>query len=409
MIEGYAAMFGNALLLALREIRRNVMRSALTILGIVIGVAAVITMVTIGNGATAQVTADIASLGTNLLQVRPGQGFGPGRARSSSPPFDVKDAQAIRDDISGLAAVAPVSDAAKQAIYGNTNWSTQVAGSTNDFLITRNWQLALGRQFTDGEVKAGKAVCILGSTVRRELFGGADPVGSYIRLGKLACEVIGVLGSKGQSSFGTDQDDFVLMPLRTFQRRIAGNTNVERIYVSARDGVSTSKVQTDIERLMRERRRIGPGEEDNFFVRDMREIVSTLTGTTRVLTALLGAVAAVSLLVGGIGIMNIMLVSVTERTREIGIRLAIGALEREVLTQFLVEAAVLSSFGGVAGILLGIGAAAGGASLLHVPLVLDPSIVVLAFTFSAAVGVVFGYFPARQAARLDPIEALRHE
>jgi putative ABC transport system permease protein len=409
MVTAYASMFGNALLLALREIRRNVMRSALTILGIVIGVAAVITMVTIGNGATAQVTADIAALGTNLLQVRPGQGFGPGRARSSAPAFEIKDADAIRNDISGLAAVAPVADAAKQAIYGNTNWSTQVAGSTNAFLIARNWQLAQGRQFTDGEVKAGKAVCILGSTVRRELFGGADPVGSYIRLGKLACEVIGVLGSKGQSSFGTDQDDFVLMPLRTFQRRIAGNTHVERIYVSARDGVSTTKVQTDIERLMRERRRIGPGEEDNFFVRDMREIVSTLTGTTRVLTALLGAVAAVSLLVGGIGIMNIMLVSVTERTREIGIRLAIGALEREVLTQFLVEAAVLSSFGGVAGILLGIGAAAGGASLLNVPLVLDPAIVLLAFTFSAAVGVVFGYFPARQAARLDPIDALRHE
>jgi len=245
--------------------------------------------------------------------------------------------------------------------------------------------------------------------VRRELFGGEEAIGLTIRLGKLACEVIGVLASKGMSSFGHDQDDFVLVPLRTFQRRIAGNTDVSIIFVSAEDGVSTEKVKGDIERLMRERRRIGTGEEDDFFVRDMREIVGALTGTTRVMTALLGAVAAVSLLVGGIGIMNIMLVSVTERTREIGIRLAIGALEREVLMQFLVEAIVLSSFGGLIGIVLGVTAAAVGASALSVPLVLDPGIITVSFTFSGVVGIVFGYLPARRAARLDPIEALRHE
>ncbi|MBI5137068.1 MAG: ABC transporter permease [Nitrospirae bacterium] len=402
-------MFRNALLLALREIRRNVLRSALTTLGIVIGVAAVITMVTIGNGATAQVTADIASLGTNLLQVRPGQGFpGHGGSRSSAPPFEVKDADAIAD-LSGVAAAAPTASQSVQAIYGNLNRTTTVTGSSNAFLVTRNWRLEAGRSFGEGEVRAGKSVCIVGATVRKELFGGQNPLGENIRLGKLACEVIGILSPKGQSGFGTDQDDFVLVPLRAFQRRIAGNTAVRLIFVSAGDGVATEKVKADIERLMRERRRIAGNLEDDFNVRDMQEIVGALTGTTRVLTALLGAVAAVSLLVGGIGIMNIMLVSVTERTREIGIRLAIGALEREVLMQFLVEASVLSSFGGLAGIALGLGAAAGGARLLEVPFLPDPGIVVLAFGFSTAVGLVFGFFPARRAARLDPIEALRHE
>ncbi len=403
-------MLWNAILLALREIRRNVLRSSLTILGIVIGVAAVITMVTLGSGATAKVTAEIASLGSNLLQVRPGQGFhGPGGTRSASTPFTVDDALAIQREVSGLAAVAPVLRQGTQAIYGNENWSTTIYGSTNAFLKVRNWTLAEGRQFMGGELHAGQAACILGATVRKELFGGLDPIGGMLRLQELSCRVIGVFQSKGQSTFGTDQDDFVLMPLRAVQRRIAGSTDVDTIYVSARDGVSTTKVKNDIERLMRERRHIGPGKDDDFHVRDMQEITTALTGTTRVLTSLLGAVAAVSLLVGGIGIMNIMLVSVTERTREIGIRLAIGAMERDVLTQFLVEAVVLSSFGGLAGITLGLGAAALGSSALQVPFVLQPGIVVLAFFFSAAVGVVFGYFPARQAARLDPIEALRHE
>jgi putative ABC transport system permease protein len=294
-------------------------------------------------------------------------------------------------------------------IYQNENWSTTVTGSTNAYLEVRNWQLENGRQFTGTELRAGKALCILGATVRNELFGGQNPLGATIRLEKLACQVIGVFESKGGSSFGTDQDDFVLIPLRTFQRRIAGNTNVSAIYASAQDGVSTEKVEQDIKRLMRERRHISIGDDDDFHVRDMQELVSTMTGTTRVLTGLLGAVAAVSLLVGGIGIMNIMLVSVTERTREIGIRLAIGALERDVLMQFLVEAVVLSSFGGLVGIVLGVAAALIGARALAVPFVFDSGIIVIAFAFSAAVGVLFGYFPARQAGRLDLIEALRHE
>jgi len=396
--------------LAQREIRRNVLRSSLTILGIVIGVAAVIALVTLGRGATVQVTDQIASLGSNLLQIRPGQGFhGPGGASSSSEPFRIEDAEAIARDVSGVRAVAPVTSRATQAIYGNLNWGTTVTGSTNDYLTVRDWPLRSGRLFTDSEERAGSAVCILGSTVKTQLFGNQDPLGASIRLEKLSCQVIGVLDSKGQSSFGSDQDDFILIPLRTMQRRIAGNNDVSAIYISARDRATIEKTKEDITRLLRERRHIQKGEDDDFHVRDMQEIMSTLTGTTRILTSLLGAVAAVSLLVGGIGIMNIMLVSVTERTREIGIRLAIGALGSEVLLQFLVEAVVLSTFGGVVGIVLGLSGAAAVARALQMPFVLSPQIVVIAFLFSAAVGVIFGYFPARKAARLDPIEALRHE
>jgi putative ABC transport system permease protein len=402
-------MIRSVLLLAFRAIRRNVLRSSLTILGIVIGVAAVITMVTIGGGATAKVTADVASLGSNLIDVSPGQGPRPGGARESAAMFKIEDAEAIAREISGLAAVAPVATQTMQAIAGSTNWSTTVTGSTNDYLQVRNWRLTSGRQFSEGELRGGSAHCIVGATVRTRLFGSQDPLGATIRLQKLSCQVIGVLAKKGQSSFGMDQDDVVLVPLRMLQRRVVGNVDVSMISVSARDGVSTEKVQQDIEQLLRERRRITPGKDDDFHVRNMQQLISTLAGTTQVLTALLGAVGAVSLLVGGIGIMNIMLVSVTERTREIGIRLAIGALEREVLMQFLVEAVVLSSFGGLIGILLGLAAAAVGTTVLEVPFVFNPSIVAVAFAFSAMVGIVFGYFPARQAARLDPIEALRHE
>ena len=403
-------MIWQTILLALRAIRRNVLRSSLTILGIVIGVAAVITMVTLGDGATAQVTTDISKLGSNMLQVRPGQGFrGPGGTRSTADMFDVDDAEAISREIFGLEAVAPTASRSQQAIYGNKNWSTSVMGTTNAYFQVRDWELESGRQFTEGELRSGRTVCILGSTVRDELFSDQDPLGATIRLQKLSCQVIGVLESKGQTGFGRDQDDMVMVPLRTLQRRIAGSNDVGALYVSAQDDISTTAVKKDIEALMRERRRIASSANDDFHVRDMQEIVSTLTSTTRVLTGLLGAVAAVSLLVGGIGIMNIMLVSVTERTREIGTRLAIGALEREVLMQFLIEAVVLSSFGGFFGIILGLLAAAAGAHVLGMPFVLNPGIVATAVVFSAAVGVIFGFFPARKAARLDPIEALRHE
>jgi putative ABC transport system permease protein len=295
------------------------------------------------------------------------------------------------------------------AINGDLNWSTNVTGSDNAYLKVRDWPLASGREFTETELRSGRMACLLGATVVQKLFGAQDPLGSSIRLGALSCEVIGVLVSKGQSTFGMDQDDLVVVPLRALQRRIAGNQYVESIYVAVQEGVPTKKVQGAIEALMRERRRLGPKEEADFHVMDMQQIATTVSGTTQTLTALLGAVAAVSLLVGGIGIMNIMLVSVTERTREIGIRLAIGAMEREVLLQFLVEAVTLSLFGGVAGILTGLGAAAAGATFLGLPFVVNPWIVLIAFVFSGAVGVIFGYFPARKAAQLDPIEALRHE
>ena len=403
-------MFLETILIAMREIRRNVMRSSLTILGIVIGVAAVITMVTVGDGATKQVANEISSLGSNLLDVRPGQSFrGPGGTRSGAPMFKIADADAIEREIFGLAGVAPIVGRTAQVIYGNDNYVTQITGSTNNYLDVRNWVLSGGRIFNDVELKAGAAVCIIGETIRKQFFEGQDPIGRTIRVVKISCQVIGVLKPKGQSGFGTDQDDFLLMPLRTVQRRIAGSTDIGSISVSAMDGVSTDKVKTDIERLMRERRQTGKNEDDDFNVRDMQEIVKTLTGTTKLLTTLLGAVAAVSLLVGGIGIMNIMLVSVTERTREIGIRLAIGAMEKQVLMQFLIEAVVLSCFGGIIGIILGIAASVAGAGALKVPFVLNIGIVAISFVFSAGVGVVFGYFPARKAAHLDPIEALRHE
>jgi len=368
----------------------------------------VIAMVTIGNGTTAKVAADLAKLGSNLLFVRPGQ-FGPGRASSDAKPFNARDIEALRGQLHGVRAVAPVAQKQVTAVFGSENRNTVLTGTDNAYFITQDWPLKAGRQFLEGEIRAGRAACIVGETVRSKLFGSEEALGRSIRINKVSCEVIGVLAPKGQSSFGTDQDDLILAPLRMFQRRIAGNTDIGTIFVSAEDGVDTAKVQADIERLLRERRNITKGKEDDFSVRDMMQIIQTQTATTGVLTGLLGAVAGVSLLVGGIGIMNIMLVSVTERTREIGIRLAIGALEEQVLLQFLVEAVVLSLFGGVIGIVVGLGVAGLATGALKVPYVLDPTIVIIAFGFSALVGVVFGYFPARRAARLDPIEALRHE
>jgi putative ABC transport system permease protein len=401
-------MLLEAIKLAWQAIRRNLLRSFLTILGVVIGVAAVIAMVTIGKGTTARVKADLAKLGSNLLFVRPGQ-FGPGRASSEARPFDAADIAALKSQLPGVRAVAPLVQQRVTVVQGPESRSTTVVGSDEDYFVTQDWELSSGRRFLPGEIRSGRAVCILGQTVRDELFGAADPVGRNMRLDNVSCEVIGLLVPKGQSGFGTDRDDIVLMPLRTVQRRIIGNSDIPTIFVSARDGVETAKVQADIERLLRERRRIRRGQEDDFTVRDIRQVIETQTATTAVLTGLLGAVAGVSLLVGGIGIMNIMLVSVTERTREIGIRLAIGALESQVLLQFLVEAVVLSLFGGVVGIALGLGLAGLASGAMTIPFVLDAGVVLLAFGFSALVGIVFGYFPARRAARMNPIEALRRE
>jgi len=401
-------MLWNAFLLALRELRRNKMRSFLTMLGIIIGVAAVITLVTLGGGATKQVTQQIASLGSNMLMIRPGKHMGPGQS-SGAAPFKQADADALLREIPSLAAVAPNVGSSMTAIYANENWNTTVTGTSEQYFTISNRRVKSGRIFTAAEVRSGAAVCVIGETVSKKLFGSQDPIGNRIRLTRLSCEVIGLLEPKGQSSMGNDQDDLVVIPLRTFQRRVAGNTDVSMIQVSVRDGVPTEKAEAEITRLLRVRRHLSSNEEDNFDVMDLKEIASMLTGTTKVLTSLLAAVAAVSLLVGGIGIMNIMLVSVTERTREIGTRLAIGALEWEVLLQFLVEAVVISSCGGIIGISLALSASVLLAKVLMVPFVFNGPIVVIAFLFSAAVGVVFGYFPARKAAQLDPIEALHHE
>jgi putative ABC transport system permease protein len=403
-------MLWETIRLALRSIFRNAMRSFLTVLGVVIGVAAVIAMVTVGQGSTLQVTEDVAKLGTNLLMVRPGQDQrGPSVAGLGAAPFTMKDVTAIQTQLPGVRATAPANTRTMTAILGAENYSTSVTGTDARYLEARDIAVARGRGFHESELRTGAAVCLLGETVRRELFGGGDPLGQSIRHKTISCRVIGLMEEQGVSSFGADQDDFVLIPIKTFQRRIAGNADVSMIFVAVKDGVSTDKAKAALERLMRERRRIGPNEEDDFNVFDMKQIAAVLTGITSVMTGLLSAVAAVSLLVGGIGIMNIMLVSVTERTREIGIRLAVGAQEGQVLMQFLVEAIVLSLLGGLLGIAAGMGLGALGAHALRVPFALDPMLILLAFGFSAAVGVVFGYFPARRAARMNPIDALRHQ
>jgi putative ABC transport system permease protein len=400
-------MWLNTLLLALRSIRRNLMRSFLTILGIVIGVSAVITMVTVGNGATLAIQNQISGLGTNLLQVRPGQRMGPGSG--GGPSFKEADAELIATQIGGIEAVAPEARTSTTLVANGRNWSSSVIGSTNNWLITGNWKLQDGREFSNDELRAGAAVCVIGETVRRELYGTRPALGEQLRVKQISCEIVGILAAKGQGAFGNDQDDMVLVPIKTLQRRITGNTRVNTLLVSMKDGSDPTRVKSSLTQLLRERRKLAAGDEDNFNVLDTKQLGETLSGTTKVMTTLLGAVAAVSLLVGGIGIMNIMLVSVTERTREIGLRLAIGALEREVLLQFLIEAVVLASLGGLIGIVLATGASVLIASVMDVPYLFNPGVNLLSFLFSAGIGVLFGFFPARRAARLDPIEALRHE
>jgi len=400
-------MWKDVVQLAFRAIRRNVLRSALTVLGIVIGVAAVILMVTLGAGATARVTDSIASLGNNVLVIVPGHGGGPDA--TAGAPFTNQDAEAIAHEIHSLSHVAPISSASTVAVVGNESWSTTVTGTTAEFFAIRNWSVAQGRAFGDAEVRGGRGVCVIGSTVRKKLFPAEDPLGKRIRLNKVGCQVIGVLSAKGQSLVGSDQDDTIVMPIHAVQRRLTGNEDVALMQVTAREGVSTARAQQEITSLLHVRRHIAPHQKDDFQVNDLAQISSMVTNITGILTLLLGAVAGISLLVGGIGIMNIMLVSVTERTREIGTRLAIGAMARDVMSQFLVESVVLSSFGGVLGIALAIAAAYGATAALGIPFIFQGPTVLLAFAFSAAVGVIFGYFPARRASRLDPIVALRHE
>ena len=401
-------MLGTTFVLAIRSIRRHLLRSFLTTLGIVIGVAAVVTMVTLGKATTLSVQKQIAGLGTNVLQVRPGQGFGRGGGGPRPPDFDEADVDAIAKQVAGVKAVAPQAQAAGTAIYEGSNWSTTINGTTSAFLDVQPWPLQQGRYFTAAEEAAGKAVCILGNTVYTNLYRGAPVTGTRMRLGGISCDVIGVLTARGQGGFG-DQDDTVIMPIKAVQRRFTGNRDIRLMLVGVDSNYATSTVQASIEDLLRERRNISGTKTDDFNIFDTKQISDALTNTTTALTSIVATVAAISLVVGGIGIMNIMLVSVTERTREIGIRLAIGAVAGEVLLQFLVEAIVLSMLGGLIGLVLAQAAILAITPLMKVDFLFDPQINMIAFAISAAIGVVFGYFPARRAAALNPIDALRHE
>ena len=404
-------MIWNAFAIAVREIGRNLTRAFLTVLGIFIGVAAIITMVTLGQGATLAVKAQISSLGSNLLTLRPGAGFGSRSSSAGVPHFTEKDAEILGEQIANIAAIAPVRTEALSTIYLHNARSSVVTGTTPIYFQINKWNLAEGRIFNEADLRAGGAVCVIGNTVRKELFDTENPIGAKIRIGRASCEVIGLLATKGQAGMG-DQDDTIIVPLSTLQRRMIGKTSshdINQVSISAQEGSDSIALIAEITDVMRQRRNLHSNQDNNFNIFDTRQIAETLGSTTQLMTMLLAAVAAVSLLVGGIGIMNIMLVSVTERTREIGIRLAIGATASEVLLQFLVEAVTLSCIGGLVGMLLAFALCAGLARVIAVPFNFNVQINVIAFLFSAAVGVLFGYTPARRAARLNPIDALRHE
>ena len=401
-------MWANAFLLAIRQIFRNPMRSLLTVLGIVIGVAAVIVMVTVGNGATQAVREQIESLGSNQLMLRPGQRLGPG-GMGGAPQFKLEDVEAIKNQIAGVVTAAPQRAKSMTVVAQGRNWTTQVVGSTNSYFALDNRRVAQGRFFEPQEEAAGSAVCIIGTTIQKEIFLDLEPVGQMLRTGNFSCRVVGVLESKGQVAIGGDQDDLVVMPIQTFQRRVSGNTRVSAILIAVDPQIDRQMVIDSVTSLMRERRSLSANDADNFMILDTEEIARKVSSTTKIMTGLLGAVAAVSLIVGGIGIMNIMLESVTERTREIGVRLAIGAMAHEVLMQFLIEAIVLGALGGLLGVVIAFLGSILLTTLMNIPFIFNPFINVVAFGFAALTGVVFGYFPALRAANLDPIEAVRHE
>ena len=407
---------GPAFRSAWRALAGNPMRSLLTMLGIIIGVAAVITMIAVGSGAQQRVEAQIKSLGSNIMLVLPGSQNAAGvrLGAQSGQSLSEFDAQAIATEILEVQAVAPSSRASAQVVFGNANWNTFVFGTTPEYHEVRDWPVVAGREFEAADMQGSGKVAVLGQTVAQQLFGDTDPLGQTIRVRQVPLTVIGILGRKGQNALGQDQDDAIIVPISTFRNRILGTTQgrlkrVGAINVKVADTQSMSATAERVRELMRQRRRIQAGQDDDFSVRNLSEMLQAQEDSSRVMTILLAAVACVSLVVGGIGIMNIMLVSVTERTREIGLRMAVGARGRDILAQFLIEATLLSLMGGAMGVLLGSAAALGIAWWAEWPVHLMPQSVVLAVGFSVAVGVFFGYYPARRASRLLPIAALRHE
>ncbi len=408
--------FLSTLRVALTALRAHKLRSALTMLGIIIGVGAVIAMLAVGKGAQARVEEQIKSLGSNLLIILSGT-FTSGGVRlglGSQPSMTEDDAYALAREIEQIHAAAPSLRGSGQVVYGNTNWSTPIQGVTPDYLVARQWDVAWGKPFDEQDVDAAAKVVLLGQTVARTLFGDADPVGETIRIRRVPFRVIGVLDRKGQSMMGTDQDDVVLIPISTARKRVLGGSqvrsrNVSLVSVRVRDGVDMPAVEQQIRDLLRQRHRLQSSQEDDFYIRNLSEVLQAQETASRILAVLLAAIASVSLIVGGIGIMNIMLVSVTERTREIGLRMAVGARPRDILLQFLVEAVTLALIGGLIGVLLGAVASWAVGEFADWRTEMSAEAVLLAFGFAAAIGVFFGFYPARKASALQPIEALRYE
>ncbi len=402
---------GSTFKIAFRALRRNKLRSVLTALGIIIGVGAVIAMVGIGNGAKAQVEAQIASLGQNVILIFSGSTTASGirTGWGGAGTLKIEDADAIRREVGGVTAVSEEVVSNTQVAAGNQNWFTRIYGESADYFDLRQWPLAEGAPFTAQDVRSANKVCVVGHTTATQIYGNDDAVGQILRIKNVPFTITGVLTTKGLSTQGVDQDDVVVMPFTSAMKRVSGGTTLRNINVQVGDAKQLSAAQQQIIDLLRQRHNISPGRDDDFTVRNQEEIAEAATATSRVMTLLLGAIAGVSLIVGGIGIMNIMLVSVTERTREIGVRLAVGAHGRDILTQFLIEAVSLSSVGGILGIILGVGASQFLSWRFNWPTLISIGSIVVAFLFSAAVGIFFGFYPAREAARLDPIDALRYE
>jgi putative ABC transport system permease protein len=404
----------STLRISFRALRVNKMRSALTMLGIIIGVGAVIAMLAVGTGASKRITEQISRMGSNLLIILPGATTAGGvrMGAGTQPTLTMADAEAIQRECPAVQNVAPVLSGVAQVIYGHQNWSTGVVGTTPSMLTVRDWPLAAGRPFTEQDVKSATKVCLLGQTVVDNLFGDMDPIGQFIRIKNLPFTVIGVLARKGQSAQGQDQDDTIYVPVTTAQKKLFGTSfpgMVRIIMVKAKSTEDLAPAEKQMNELLRQRHHIGRDQENDFTVRNLTQIMQTAEQSTKVMTLLLGSIASVSLLVGGIGIMNIMLVSVTERTREIGIRMAIGAKTWDIRLQFIIEALILSLIGGVAGIILGISGSKMISALAGWSTVISPFSILMAFGFSAIVGIFFGFYPAYKASLLDPIEALRYE